>query len=141
SVRIGGTEHQLTPHQLITVPDLPGLSLFVEICEDMWVPVPPSAEAALAGATVVANLSGSPITIGRADDRKLMARSPPARAQVDYVYAAGGEGESTRTSPGTGRPSSTSAVTCWGRPSASLRAPAPRSRTSTWTASSASVAA
>src|SRR5699024_10148460 len=95
SVRIGGTEHQLTPHQLITVPDLPGLSLFVEICEDMWVPVPPSAEAALAGATVVANLSGSPITIGRADDRKLRARSASARSQVAYVYAAAGEGEST----------------------------------------------
>ena len=43
--------------------------LHVEICEDMWVPVPPSAEAALAGATVLANLSGSPITIGRAEDR------------------------------------------------------------------------
>ena len=43
--------------------------LHVEICEDMWVPVPPSAEAALAGATVLANLSGSPITVGRAEDR------------------------------------------------------------------------
>ena len=43
----------------------PGLVLHVEICEDMWVPVPPSAEAALAGATVLANLSGSPITVGR----------------------------------------------------------------------------
>src|SRR5699024_6252190 len=63
--------------------------------EDMWVPVPPSAEAALAGATVIANLSGSPITIGRADDRKLMARSASARSQVAYVYAAAGEGEST----------------------------------------------
>src|SRR5699024_3387613 len=58
-------------------------------------PGPPSAEAALAGATVVANLSGSPITIGRADDRKLMSRSASARSQVAYVYAAAGEGEST----------------------------------------------
>ncbi|WP_299302703.1 NAD(+) synthase [uncultured Brachybacterium sp.] len=95
SVRIGGVEHTLTPHQLITVPDLPGLSLFVEICEDMWVPIPPSAEAALAGATVIANLSGSPITIGRADERKLLARSASARSQAAYVYAAAGEGEST----------------------------------------------
>src|SRR5699024_5142226 len=79
----------------VTVEDLPGLSLYVEICEDMWVPLTPSAEAALAGATVVANLSGSPITIGRADDRKLMARSASARAQAAYVYAAAGEGEST----------------------------------------------
>ena len=94
-VRIGAEEHALTPHQLITVPDLPGLSLFVEICEDLWVPIPPSAEAALAGATVIANLSSSPITIGRADERKLMARSASARSQAAYIYAAAGEGEST----------------------------------------------
>ena len=94
-VRLGSEPQHLTPHGLITVEDLPGLSLFVEICEDMWVPIPPSAEAALAGATVVANLSGSPITIGRAEDRKLMARSTSARTQAAYLYAAAGEGEST----------------------------------------------
>src|SRR5699024_3081539 len=94
-VRLGAERQQLSPHGLVTVEDLPGLSLYVEICEDMWVPLTPSAEAALAGATVVANLSGSPITIGRADDRKLMARSASARAQAAYVYAAAGEGEST----------------------------------------------
>jgi len=95
SVRLGGDEHALSPHSIITVEDVPGLRLFVEICEDMWVPVPPSAEAVLAGATVIANLSGSPITIGRAEDRKLMARSASARTQSAYVYAAAGEGEST----------------------------------------------
>ncbi|MDN6330693.1 MAG: NAD(+) synthase [Brachybacterium sp.] len=95
SVRVLDGEHVLTPHSLITVPDVPGLKLFVEICEDMWVPVPPSAEAALAGATVIANLSGSPITVGRAEDRKLMARSASARCQAAYIYAAAGEGEST----------------------------------------------
>ncbi len=95
SVRLGGEEHALSPHSIITVEDVPGLRLFVEICEDMWVPVPPSAEAALAGATVIANLSGSPITIGRAEDRKLMARSASARTQCAYIYAAAGEGEST----------------------------------------------
>jgi NAD+ synthase (glutamine-hydrolysing) len=94
-VRLGGQEHALSPHSIITVEDVPGLRLFVEICEDMWVPVPPSAEAALAGATVIANLSGSPITIGRAEDRKLMARSASARTQSAYIYAAAGEGEST----------------------------------------------
>ncbi|MDN5687542.1 MAG: NAD(+) synthase [Brachybacterium sp.] len=94
-VRIAGQDHRLTPHGIITVPDVPGLRLFVEICEDMWVPVPPSAQAVLAGATVVANLSGSPITVGRAEDRKLMARSASARCQSAYVYAAAGEGEST----------------------------------------------
>ncbi|EUA18237.1 glutamine-dependent NAD(+) synthetase domain protein [Mycobacterium xenopi 3993] len=61
----------------------------------MFVPLPPSAEAALAGATVLANLSGSPITIGRAEDRCLLARSASARCLAAYVYAAAGEGEST----------------------------------------------
>jgi NAD+ synthase (glutamine-hydrolysing) len=61
----------------------------------MWVPVPPSAEAALAGATVLANLSGSPITVGRAEDRKLLCRSQSSRCLAAYVFAAAGEGEST----------------------------------------------
>jgi NAD+ synthase (glutamine-hydrolysing) len=80
---------------LFAAADLPDFVLHVEICEDMWVPVPPSAHAALAGATVLANLSGSPITIGRADDRKLLARSASSRCLAAYVYAAAGEGEST----------------------------------------------
>ena len=75
--------------------DVPGLNIAVEICEDMWVPVPPSTKAALAGATVVLNLSASPITIGRADDRALMVRSQSARAGVAYVYAAASFGESS----------------------------------------------
>ena len=83
------------PHGLIDVVDVPGLVIGIEVCEDMWVPIPPSAEAALAGATVIANLSGSPITVGRAEDRKLLARSASARCAAAYVYAAAGEGEST----------------------------------------------
>ena len=83
------------PHGLIDVVDVPGLVICIEVCEDMWVPIPPSAEAALAGATVIANLSGSPITVGRAEDRKLLARSASARCAAAYVYAAAGEGEST----------------------------------------------
>ncbi len=94
-IRLGGAEVPFGPDLLFTATDLPGFVLHVEICEDMWVPVPPSAEAALAGATVLANLSGSPITIGRADDRKLMARSASSRCLAAYVYAAAGEGEST----------------------------------------------
>ncbi len=69
--------------------------LHVEICEDMWVPIPPSAEAALAGATVLANLSGSPITVARAEDRRLLVRSASARCSAAYVFAAAGQGEST----------------------------------------------
>src|SRR6185312_4483181 len=66
-----------------------------EVCEDMWVPIPPSAEAALAGATVLLNMSGSPITVGRAEDRRLYVRSASSRCLAAYVYAAAGQGEST----------------------------------------------
>ncbi|SIS18289.1 NAD(+) synthase [Microbacterium sp. RURRCA19A] len=75
--------------------DVPGLTLHTEVCEDVWVPIPPSSPAALAGATVLANLSGSPITIGRADDRSLLCQSQSLRCLAAYVYAAAGQGEST----------------------------------------------
>ena len=80
---------------LFEAADLPGFTLHVEICEDMWIPVPPSSEGALAGATVLANLSGSPITIGRAEARHLLCRSQSARCLAAYLYAAAGTGEST----------------------------------------------
>ena len=80
---------------LFEVADVPGLTFHVEVCEDMWVPVPPSSLAALAGATVLVNLSGSPITVGRAEDRELLARSSSARGLAAYVYAAAGQGESS----------------------------------------------
>src|SRR5215218_2374206 len=83
------------PDLLFAATDLPGFVFHVEICEDMFVPIPPSAAAALAGATVLANLSGSPITIGRAEDRCLLVRSASSRCLAAYVYAAAGEGEST----------------------------------------------
>lgn len=94
-IRIGDIEAPFGPDLLFAASDLPDFVLHVEICEDMFVPIPPSAEAALAGATVLANLSGSPITIGRADDRRLLARSASSRCLAAYVYAAAGEGEST----------------------------------------------
>jgi NAD+ synthase (glutamine-hydrolysing) len=95
TVRVAGTDAPFGPDLLFAATDLPSFVLHVELCEDMWVPIPPSAEAALAGATVLVNLSGSPITIGRADDRKLLARSASSRCLAAYVYAAAGEGEST----------------------------------------------
>ncbi|MGV0794631.1 NAD(+) synthase [Mycolicibacterium sp. XJ1819] len=94
-IRMGDTDVPFGPDLLFAATDLAGFVLHVEICEDMFVPVPPSAQAALAGATVLANLSGSPITIGRAEDRCLLARSASARCLAAYVYAAAGEGEST----------------------------------------------
>ena len=75
--------------------DVEGLQVHVEICEDMWVPVPPSSRAALAGATVLVNISGSPITVGRAEDRRLMCRSASARDLAAHVYCAAGLGESS----------------------------------------------
>jgi NAD+ synthase (glutamine-hydrolysing) len=71
------------------------LVLGVELCEDVWVPVPPSTWAALAGATVVANLSGSNLTIGKAGYRQELCRSHSARTLSAYIYAGCGEGEST----------------------------------------------
>ena len=94
-IRIGDVEAPFGPDLLFAASDLPDFVLHVEICEDMFVPIPPSAEAALAGATVLANLSGSPITIGRAEDRCLLARSASSRCLAAYIYAAAGEGEST----------------------------------------------
>lgn len=95
TLRVAGQEVPFGPDLLFSSTDLPGFVLHVEICEDAWVPIPPSAEAALAGATVLANLSGSPITVGRADDRKLLCQSASARCHAAYLYAAAGEGEST----------------------------------------------
>src|SRR5919201_1590199 len=74
--------------------DLPGLVVHVEVCEDLWVPIPPSTYAALAGATGLANLSASNITIGKADYRKLLCRSHSGRMLAGYVFTAAGAGES-----------------------------------------------
>ena len=67
----------------------------VEICEDVWVPVPPSSHAALAGAEVLVNLSASNITIGKAETRRLLCASQSSRAIAAYAYSAAGAGEST----------------------------------------------
>jgi NAD+ synthase (glutamine-hydrolysing) len=80
---------------LFAAGDLPGFVMHVEICEDVWVPIPPSTYAALAGATVLANLSASNITIGKSDYRRLLAASQSARTIAGYIYTAAGLGEST----------------------------------------------
>ena len=74
---------------------LPQLILGVEICEDLWAPVPPSTGLALAGATVIANLSASPEAAGKAVYRKNLVSSHSARITAGYLYASAGEGEST----------------------------------------------
>ncbi|MGN6781153.1 MAG: NAD(+) synthase [Marmoricola sp.] len=98
SMHLGGPLNAtvpLGPDLLFAAADMPDLVVHVEVCEDMWVPVPPSSEAALAGATVLLNLSGSPITVGRAEDRRLLVKSASSRCLAAYAYAAAGQGESS----------------------------------------------
>ncbi len=94
-IEVAGWRVPFGPDLLFRATDLEGLVISVEVCEDMWVPVPPSAEAALAGATVLVNISGSPITVARAEDRHLLCRSASTRCLAAYLYAAAGEGESS----------------------------------------------
>jgi len=74
---------------------LPGLKFHVEICEDVWVPIPPSSFAALAGATVLVNLSASNVTVGKADYRHALVAQQSARCIAAYLYTSAGHGEST----------------------------------------------
>ena len=95
TIALAGLSAPFGPDLLFAAEDLPGLVVHAEICEDLWVPVPPSAEGALAGATVLANLSASNITIGKAETRRLLCLSQSARCLAAYIYAAAGAGEST----------------------------------------------
>ncbi len=80
---------------LFRVDGVPDLTFFVEICEDLWVPIPPSCFAALAGATVLLNLSASNVTIGKHEYRHSLVSNQSARCQAVYLYTAAGAGEST----------------------------------------------
>jgi NAD+ synthase (glutamine-hydrolysing) len=73
----------------------PKLVLHTEICEDLWVPTPPSSYAALAGATVIANLSASNVVIGKDGYRHQLVGNQSARCLSAYLYSASGLGEST----------------------------------------------
>jgi NAD+ synthase (glutamine-hydrolysing) len=84
-----------TPRMLFSAADLDGLTVHVEVCEDLWAPIPPSTYGALAGATVLVNLSDSNVTIGKADYRRLLCASQSAQAIAGYVFTSAGIGEST----------------------------------------------
>ncbi len=73
----------------------PGACIGAEICEDLWVPVPPSSYHAVAGATVLLNLSASNDVIGKADYRRQLVKAQSARTLSAYVYAGCGVHEST----------------------------------------------
>ena len=74
---------------------LTDLTLGIEVCEDLWVQVPPSSYQVSAGATIICNLSASNFTIGKAELRRLLAQSTSDRGKCAYVYVAAGPGESS----------------------------------------------
>ncbi len=80
---------------LFAAENVEGFMLFAEICEDVWTPLPPSTFAALAGATVLTNLSASNITVGKADYRRDLCASQSAKCMAAYLYSGAGPGEST----------------------------------------------
>src|SRR5580658_8175985 len=94
-ITIGSRTAPFGTDLLFAASDRRDFVVHTEICEDIWVPNPPSGEAAVAGATVLANLSASNITIGKAEMRRLLCQSQSARCLAAYLYAAAGAGEST----------------------------------------------
>ena len=94
-IGVNGEEVPFGTDLVFSASNLSGFTFGVEICEDFWAPNPPGTLAALAGALILCNLSASPVTIGRADDRHLHCRSSSARSICAYVYSASGHGEST----------------------------------------------
>jgi len=96
SVRLCGQEDvPFGADLLFSIKNIENFTFYVEICEDVWVPIPPSSFAAMAGATVISNLSASNITIGKAEYRHSLAANQSARCIAAYLYAASGPGEST----------------------------------------------
>ncbi len=95
TIRVGAHAAPFGTDLLFAAEDRRDFVVHTEICEDIWVPNPPSGEAAVAGATVLANLSASNITIGKAETRRLLCQSQSARCLAAYLYAAAGAGEST----------------------------------------------
>ncbi|MBX7070011.1 MAG: NAD(+) synthase [Microthrixaceae bacterium] len=94
-IDVDGTSVPFGADLLFNATDIADFVLSVEICEDLWVPVPPSTWSTLAGATVVANPSASNITIAKADYRRQLCAGQSARTIAAYVYSAAGAGEST----------------------------------------------
>ncbi len=95
TIAVGGELVPFGPDLIFEASDLDGFVFHMEICEDFWAAVPPSSAGALAGATILANLSASNITIGKSDERHMLCRSQSSRAVAAYAYSAAGPGEST----------------------------------------------
>jgi NAD+ synthase (glutamine-hydrolysing) len=90
-----GQDVPFGPEQIFELEDLPLFRFHVEICEDVWVPVPPSSFAALAGATVLVNLSASNVVVGKSGYRHQLVSQQSARCLAAYLYTSAGLGEST----------------------------------------------
>ena len=95
SLVINGIEVPFGADLVFSAQDVPNFGFSVEICEDLWTPIPPSTYGAMEGATVLINLSASNITVGKADYRHLLSASHSARTLSAYIYTAAGPGEST----------------------------------------------
>ncbi len=95
SVRLCGQDVPFGTDILLKASDIADLTIHMEICEDVWTPVPPSSFAALAGATVLLNLSASNVTIGKSDWRHALCKAHSGRCIAAYAYSAAGPGEST----------------------------------------------
>ena len=80
---------------LIDCPDIPGLRVGVEICEDLWAADPPSRKLAEQGATLILNLAASNEVVGKAAYRRQLVVNQSGRLVCGYVFASAGEGEST----------------------------------------------
>jgi len=94
-VRLFGADVPFGADLIFEADNLPLLKIAAEICEDVWVPIPPSSYAALAGATVLVNLSASNITIGKSDYRHRLVSLQSSRCLAAYLYSSAGLGEST----------------------------------------------
>ncbi len=94
-LRLAGQEAPFGTDILLRAEDLPGLVVHTEICEDVWSPVPPSTAAALAGATVLMNLSASNVTVGKSGYRHALCQVHSSRCLAAYLYSAAGSGESS----------------------------------------------
>ena len=94
-VMVDGKEISFGSRILFSCPEVRGLSVAAELCEDLWTPEPPSIGHAMAGATVIVNLSASDETTGKSIYRRNLISGQSARLLCGYVYASAGEGEST----------------------------------------------
>jgi NAD+ synthase (glutamine-hydrolysing) len=95
TISLAGQTASFGVDMVFEAPALSGCMIGVEICEDLWAPIPPSTYAAFAGATLICNLSASNITIGKAGERDTLIAAHSSRAACAYLYAAAGYGEST----------------------------------------------